>query len=134
MDDYTPMTAESVADLLEQAGARVMVRSGRSESYGAPREFTFEVRAAFPNGMGLQVTARQFNYRDPWEAQGRVNDMVDVALLRDGAFSPLPKGFDRFQGIDEECGVDEEGLKRIIACVAMLNPKLYLLQEMTGDL
>ena len=134
MDDYTPMTAESVADLLEQAGAKVMVRSGRSENYGAPREFSFEVRAAFPNGMGLHVTARQFNYRDPWEAQGRVNDMVDVSLLRDGAFSPLPKGFAWFQGIDEECGVDEEGLRRIIACVAALNPKLYLLQEMTGDL
>ncbi len=134
MDDYTPMTAESVADLLEQAGAQVMVRSGRSENYGAPREFSFEVRAAFPNGMGLQVTARQFNYRDPWEAQGRVNDMVDVSLLREGAFSPLPKGFAWFQGIDEECGVDEEGLRQIIACVAALNPKLYLLQEMTGDL
>ena len=134
MDDYIPMTAESVALLLEQAGAKVMVRSGRSENYGAPREFTFEVRAAFPNGMGLQVTARQFNYRDPWEAQGRVNDMVDVSLLREGSFSPLPKGFAWFQGIDEECGVDEKGLKRIIACVAGLNPKRYLLQEMTGDL
>ena len=134
MDDYIPMTAESVEHLLEQAGAKVIVRSGRSENYGAPREFTFEVRAAFPNGMGLQVTARQFNYRDPWEAQGRVNDMVDVSLLREGAFSPLPKGFAWFQGIDEECGVDEKGLKRIIACVAGLNPKLYLLQEMTGDL
>lgn len=134
MDDYTPMTAESVAKLLEEAGAKVMVRSGRSENYGAPREFTFEVRAAFPNGMGLRVTARQFNYRDPWEAQGRVNDMVDVSLLRGNAFSPLPKGFAFFQGIDEECGIDEEGLKRIIACVAELNPKLFLLQELTGDL
>lgn len=134
MDDYTPMTAESVADLLERAGAQVMVRSGRSENYGAPREFSFEVRAVFPNTMGLHVTARQFNYRDPWEAQGRVNDMVDVSLLRDGAFSPLPKGFEWFQGRDEECGVDEEGLRRIIACIAELNPKLYLLQEMTGDL
>jgi hypothetical protein len=108
MDDYTPMTAESVVKLLEEAGARVMVRSGRSESYGAPREFTFEVRAVFPNGMGLRVTARQFNYRDPWEAF--------------------------FQGIDEECEVDEEQLKGIITCVAELNPKLYLLQELTGDL
>ena len=134
MDEYTPMTAESVAALLEQAGAKVMIRSGRSDSYGAPREFTFEVRAAFPNGMGLRVTARQFNYRDPWEAKGQVNDMVDVSLLRDGAFSPLPKGFAWFQGIDEECGVDEEGLRQIIACIAELNPKLYLLQEMTGDL
>ncbi len=134
MNDYTPMTAESVALLLEQAGARTMIRSGRSENYGAPREFSFEVRAVFPNGMGLNVTARQFNYRDPWEAQGRVNDMVDVSLLRDGAFSPLPKGFAWFQGRDEECGVDEEGLRQIIECVAGLNPKLYLLQEMTGDL
>jgi len=134
MNDYTPMTAESVEKLLEEAGARVMVRSGRSESYGAPREFTFEVRATFPNGMGLRVTARQFNYRDPWEAQGRVNDMVDVSLLRGNAFSPLPKGFAFFQGIDEECGVDEERLKGIVTCVAELNPKLYLLQELTGDL
>jgi hypothetical protein len=134
MDEYTPMTAESVGKMLEEAGARVMIRSGRSENYGAPREFSFEVRASFPNGMGMQVTARQFNYRDPWEAQGRVNDMVDVSLLRDNAFSPLPKGFDWFQGIDEECGVDEEILRRIVACVAGLNPKLYLLQELTGDL
>lgn len=134
MDEYTPMTAESVAALLEQAGAKVMIRSGRSDSYGAPREFTFEVRAAFPNGMGLQVTARQFNYRDPWEAQGLVNDMVDVSLLRDGAFSPLPKGFQWFQGVDEECGVDEGLLRRIIACVAGINPKLFLLQELTGDM
>ena len=134
MDDFTPMTAESVATLLEQAGARVMVRSGRTENYGAPREFSFEVRAVFPNSMGLHVTARQFNYRDPWEAQGRVNEMVDVALLRDGAFSPLPKGFAWFQGRDEECGLSEEQLREVIDCVAGLNPKLYLLQEMTGDL
>jgi len=92
------------------------------------------VRAVFPNDMGLHVTARQFNYRDPWEAQGRVNEMVDVALLRDGAFSPLPKGFAWFQGRDEECGLSEEQLREVIACVAGLNPKLYLLQEMTGDL
>lgn len=134
MDDFKPMTAESVGVLLQEAGAQVMMRSGRSDSYSAPREFSFEVRASFPNGMGLQVVARQFNYRDPWEATGRVNDMVDVSLLRDGAFSPLPKGFDYFQGIDEECGLDEERLKEVIACVAALNPKVYLLQEMTGDL
>jgi hypothetical protein len=84
--------------------------------------------------MGLQVMARQFNYRDPWEATGRVNDMVDVSLLRAGAFSPLPKGFGYFQGIDEECGLDEERLKEVITCIATLNPKLYLLQEMSGDL
>ncbi len=134
MDSYKPMTAESVGELLKEAGAQVLVRSGRTESYSAPREFSFEVRAAFPNGMGLQVVARQFNYRDPWEATGRVNDMVDASLLRDGAFSPLPKGYDYFQGIDEECGLDEERLKEVIACVAGINPKLFLLQEMSGDL
>ena len=134
MDDFKPMTAESVGALLQEAGADVMVRSGRTESYSAPREFSFEVRASFANGMGLQVVARQFNYRDPWEATGRVNDMVDVSLLRDGAFSPLPKGFSFFQGIDEECGLDEERLKEIIGIVASINPKLYQLQEMTGDL
>lgn len=134
MEEYKPMTAESVGELLKEAGAQVMVRSGRTESYSAPREFSFEVRASFPNGMGLQVVARQFNYRDPWEATGRVNDMVDASLLRDGAFSPLPKGFDYFQGIDEECGLDEERLKEVIDCVAQINPKLFLLQEMSGDL
>ena len=134
MDEYKPMTAESVGALLQEAGAQVMVRSGRTENYSAPREFSFEVRATFPNGMGMQVVARQFNYRDPWEATGRVNDMVDVSLLRDGAFTPLPKGFAYFQGIDEECGLDEERLKEVIAIVDGINPKLYLLQEMTGDL
>jgi len=134
MEEYKPMTAESVGALLEAAGAQVMVRSGRTDSYSAPREFSFEVRATFPNGMGMQVVARQFNYRDPWEATGRVNDMVDVSLLRDGAFTPLPKGFAYFQGIDEECGLDEERLKEVIAIVDGINPKLYLLQEMTGDL
>ena len=134
MEEYKPMTAESVGELLQEAGAQVMVRSGRTESYSAPREFSFEVRATFPNGLRLQVVARQFNYRDPWEATGRVNDMVDVSLLRDGAFSPLPKGFAYFQGIDEECGLDEERLKEVIGIVAGINPKLFLLQEMTGDL
>jgi hypothetical protein len=134
MDDFKPMTAESVGKLLQEAGAEVMIRSGRTDNYSAPREFSFEVRAAFPNGMGLQIVARQFNYRDPWEASGRVNDMVDASLLRDGAFSTLPKGFAYFQGIDEECGLDEERLKEVITCVAAMNPKLYLLQEMSGDL
>lgn len=134
MNELKPMTVESVARLLEEAGAEVMARSGRSESYSAPREFSFEVRASFPNGMGMQVVARQFNYRDPWEATGRVNDLVDVSLLREGSFSHLPKGFRYFQGIDEECGVKEEQLQEIIGIVATLNPKLYLLQEMTGDL
>lgn len=134
MDAFTPMTAESVREILEGAGAEVMARSGRSESYGAPRDFSFEVKALFPNGMGLHIVARQFNYRDPWEATGRVNDMVDVSLLRDGAYSPLPKGYPWFQGIDQEEGIDEERLRQIVACVRELNPKVYLLQELTGDL
>lgn len=132
--DFTPMTVESVKELLEAAGARVMARSGRSEHYSAPREFSFEVRGAFPNGLELQVVARQFNYRDPWEATGRVNDLVDVTLLRDGSFSTLPKGYPYFQGIDEEVGMDEEQLKEIVDCVKTLNPKLYELQQLTGDL
>jgi len=133
-DSYQPMTAESVGELLKEAGAQVMVRSGRSENYSAPREFSFEVKAIFDNGMGLHVVARQFNYRDPWEAQGRVNDMVDVMLLRDGALTPLPKGYPFFQGIEEECGLDENALREVICCVAKVNVKLYALQEMTGDL
>jgi hypothetical protein len=134
METYTAMTAESVGEILKEAGADVMVRSGRSDSYSAPREFSFEVKAIFPNGMGMQVVARQFNYRDPWEATGRVNDMVDVMLLRDGALTPLPKGYSWFQGVDEECGLDEERLKEVVECVRKVNVKLYLLQEMTGDL
>lgn len=133
-DEYKPMTAESVGDILRDAGAEVQVRSGRSDHYSAPREFSFEVKAIFPNGMGLHVVARQFNYRDPWEASGRVNDMVDAMLLRNGALTPLPKGFRWFQGKDEECGLDEEMLRELVACVRNLNPKLYLLQEMTGDI
>lgn len=128
------MTAESVGELLKEAGAQVMVRSGRSESYSAPREFSFEVKALFENGMGLHVVARQFNYRDPWEAEGRINDLVDVMLLRDGALTPLPKGYPYFQGIEEECGLDEGGLREVIECVRKVNVKLYLLQELTGDL
>jgi len=134
MEEYKPMTAESVAELLKENGAQVMIRAGRTENYGAPREFTFEVRGSFPNGLTLQVVARQYNYRDPWEAAGPVNDMVDASLLRNGAFSPLPKGFKYFQGVDEECGLDEEHLREAVATVASVNPKLYLLQEMTGDL
>ncbi|WP_136526507.1 hypothetical protein [Geomonas ferrireducens] len=129
-----PMTAESVGEILREAGAQVMVRSGRSENYSAPRELSFEVKAIFDNGMGLHVVARQFNYRDPWEAEGRVNDLVDVMLLRSGALTPLPKGYPYFQGIEEECGLDEEMLREVVECVRKVNPKLYLLQEMTGDL
>lgn len=134
METYKAMTAESVGEILKEGGAEVLVRSGRSDSYSAPREFSFEVKAIFPNGMGLHVVARQFNYRDPWEATGRVNDLVDAMLLRNGALSPLPKGFQWFQGIDEECGLDEERLREVVECVKKVNVKLYLLQEMTGDL
>jgi hypothetical protein len=135
MHEFIPMTAESVRELLETAGAQVTARSGRSEHYGAPRDFTFEVKAVFANGMGLQVTARQFNYRDPWEeGAGRVNDLVDVSLLRSGAYSPLPKGHAFFQGTDQEEGVDEGRLRKIIAVVKEINPKIYILQELTGDL
>jgi hypothetical protein len=129
-----PMTEESVREILESAGARVMSRGGRTESYGAPREFSVEVKGAFANGLLLHVVARQYDYRDPWEASGRVNAMVDVALLRDGAHSPLPRGYAYFQGRDEEIGVDETGLREIVACVAGLNPKLFKLQELTGDM
>ena len=82
----------------------------------------------------LHVVARQYDYRDPWEATGRVNEMVDVALLRDRTHSELPKGYNWFQGKDEETGVDEAGLRQIVACVKDLNPKLFKLQELTGDL
>lgn len=133
MEGYSPMTAESVQGILEDAGAETMVRAGRSESYGAPRDFSFEVKAVFANGMGLQVIARQFNYRDPWDAAGRVNDMVDVSLLRDGSYSPLPKGYPFFQDTDLEEGVDEARLKEIVAAVGALNQKIYLLQQLTGD-
>ncbi len=129
-----PMTGDSIREILEAAGAQVMARSGRTEHYSAPREFTFEVKALFPNGMGMQIVARQFNYRDSWEATGRVNDMVDVLLSKNGALTPLPKGYPWFQGVDEECGVDETTLHEIIAVVSELNPKLYELQRLTGDL
>lgn len=134
METCSAMTAESVGEILKEAGAEVMVRSGRSDSYSAPREFSFEVRAIFPNGMGMHVVARQFNYRDPWEAKGRVNDLVDAMLFRDSYLSPLPKGYPWFQGIDEECELDEERLRQIVECVRKVNIKLYLLQEMTGDM
>ncbi len=134
METYSAMTAESVGELLKEAGAEVMVRSGRSENYSAPREFSFEVKAIFPNGMGMHVVARQFNYRDPWEACGRVNDMVDVTLLRDGVLSALPKGYAWFQGVEEECGLDEKLLREVVECVRRVNAKLYKMQEMTGDL
>lgn len=129
-----PMTEESVRDILEAAGARTQSRGGRTENYGAPREYSFEVRGGFANGLMLHVIARQYDYRDPWEATGRVNEVVDVALLRDGIHSPLPKGYPYFQERDEETGIDEAGLREIVACVAGLNLKLFRLQVLTGDL
>jgi len=134
MDERKPMTADSVRELLESAGASVMARSGRNEHYSAPREFSFEARGAFPNGLELQIVARQFTYRDPWEAAGRVNDLVDAALLKGGDFSPLPKGYPFFQRTDEESGLDQEQLEELIECVRSVNPKLYELQKLTGDL
>ena len=134
MNQQQPMTEESVREILEKAGARVMSRGGRTEHYGSPRDFSFEVKGAFGNGLMLHIVARQYNYRDPWEATGRVNDVVDVALLRDGVFSELPKGYPFFQGRDEESGIDEEGLRESVACVKTLNPKLFKLQKLTGDL
>jgi len=128
------MTEDSVRDLLEAAGARVASRGGRSENYGAAREFTFEVKGVFANGLMVHVVARQYNYRDPWEAEGRVNDLVDVALLRDGNLTSLPKGEKWFQGVDEEIGIELEQLREIITTVATLNPKVLDLQKLTGDL
>ena len=132
--DLQPMTEETLRELLEASGAKVMSRSGRNEHYGAPREFSFEVKGIFANNLGLHLQARQFTYRDPWETAGRVNDLVDVSLLRDGGYSELPKGYPFFQGNDMEEEVDMERLQEIIACVREINPKIYTLQELTGDL
>ena len=132
--DLRPMTEENLSDLLKSAGARVMSRSGRNEHYGSPREFSFEVKGIFENGLGLHLQARQFTYRDPWEAEGRVNDQVDVSLLKDGSYSELPKGYPFFQGTDMEEGADMDRLKEIIDCVREINPKIYTLQKLTGDL
>ncbi len=133
-DEQQPMTEEGLKALLEAAGARVMSRSGRNEHYGSPREFSFEVKAIFANGLGLHLMARQYSYRDPWETSGRVNDLIDVLLLRQGQYSEMPKGLPFFQGTDTEAGVDFERLREIITAVKQLNPKLFLLQELTGDL
>lgn len=129
-----PMTEETLKTLLEEAGAKTMSRSGRNEHYGSPREFSFEVKAIFANGLALQITARQYNYRDPWETSGRVNDMVDVSLLSQGQYCELPKGYPYFQGSDIEENVDYSGLKNIISLVKEVNPKLFTLQKLTGDL
>ena len=129
-----PMTEETLRELLETAGAKVMSRSGRNEHYGSPREFSFEVKGLFDNNLGLHLQARQFTYRDPWETEGRVNDMIDASLLRDGNYDELPKGYPFFQGRDMEEAVDMERLKEIVDCVREINPKIYTLQQMTGDI
>lgn len=133
-DTVQAMTEAMIKTLLEETGAKTMSRSGRSEQYGSPRDFSFEVKAVFPNNLGLQITARQYNYRDPWETTERVNDLVDVALLRKGQYCELPKGYLFFQNKDTEEGIDYLGLQEIIDAVKNLNPKLFLLQELTGDL
>ena len=134
MDNDQAMTEESLQALLEEAGARTMSRSGRTEHYGSPREYSFEVRGVFPNQLALQITARQYNYRDPWETSGRVNDIVDVALLRNNHYCELPKGYPFFQNRDTEEEVDFGRLQEIITAVKNINPKLFTLQELTGDL
>lgn len=133
-DNSQPMTDESLKMLLEEAGAKTMSRSGRNQHYGSPRDFSFEVKAVFDNGLALQITARQYNYRDPWEASGRINDLVDVSLLRQAKYCELPKGYPFFQGCDTEEAVDFPRLQAIIGSVKGVNPKLFLLQELTGDL
>jgi len=134
MNQPEAMTEELVRQLLEQAGARVMSRGGRTENYGSPREFSFEVKGEFGNGLGLHIIARQYSYRDPWEAEGRVNDLIDVVLLQGSGPIRLPKGHAWFQGRDEEEGVDAAGLAEIVQLVCDLNPKIIDMQRLTGDL
>lgn len=133
-NQHPPMSEESVRDGLEAHGARVRSRSGRNEHYGSPRDFSFEVKAVFENSLGLQVIARQYNYRDPWEASGRINDMVDIVLLHQGRFSQLPRGYDFFQGSETEEEVDYPTFLEIVKTVKAINPKLFTLQTLTGDL
>ncbi len=134
MKQPAPMSEDSVTTMLQEAGARVKGRSGRSDHYGSPRDFSFEVKAVFPNNLGLQITARQYNYRDPWEVSGRVNDMVDAALFFGGSYSQLPKGYCYFQDADTEENLDSDQLKELIEAIATINPKLFTLQNLTGDL
>lgn len=133
-ENSQPMTEDSLQALLEAAGAKTMSRSGRNEHYGSPRDLSFEVRAVFPNKLALQITARQYNYRDPWEISGRHNDMVDVALLRNNQYCELPKGYPFFQNKDTEEEIDSILLQEIVDAVKNVNPKLFTLQELTGDL
>lgn len=129
-----PMSEESVSAMLQAAGARVRGRSGRNAHYGSPRDFSFEVRALFANELGLQITARQYNYRDPWKTSGRVNDLVDAAFLYQGNYSQLPKGYDYFQGTDTEENLDSQQLEKLVKVIAAINPKLFTLQSLTGDI
>ncbi len=130
----TPMSEDSITAMLLAAGARVKGRSGRSAHYGAPRDFSFEVKAVFPNKLALQITARQYNYRDPWETSGRVNDLIDATLLFEGNYSQLPKGYSYFQDTDTEENLDSDQLTDLIQAIAAINPKLFTLQSLTGDL
>lgn len=132
--DKKPLTEELVRELMLKAGARVRSRGGRSDHYGSPREFSFEVKGIFDNGMMLHVVARQYTYRDPWEAPGRINDVVDVFLLRKNLPSELPKGFVWFQGRDDEKDIDASALTEMVQEVRAINPKLYVLQQLSGDM
>ncbi len=134
MEQQQPMSEEVVQQELEKQGARVRSRALRNDHYGAPRDFSFEVKAIFDNGLALQIIARQHNYRDPWETSGRVNDLVDISLLHQGQYSTLPKGYIFFQGSDIEEEVDYPKFLEIISTIKAINPKLFTLQALTGDL
>lgn len=134
MEQQRPMSEEIVQQELEKHGARTRSRTLRNDHYGSPRDFSFEVKAIFDNGLALQVVARQHNYRDPWETSGRINDLVDISLLHQGQFSELPKGYSFFQGSEIEEEVDYPRLLDIIKTIKSINPKLFTLQALTGDL
>ena len=134
MEQQHPMSEEIVQQELEKQGARVRSRALRNDHYGAPRDFSFEVKAIFDNNLALQIIARQHNYRDPWETSGRINDLVDISLLHQGQYSELPKGYSFFQGSDIEEEVDYPRFLEIIQTIKTINPKLFTLQMLTGDL
>jgi len=134
VEQQQPMSEQTISAYLEERGAKVRSRSGRNEHYGSPRDFSFEVRAVFANNLGLQITARQYNYRDPWETSGRVNDLVDLTLLYNGQFHELPRGYRYFQGVATEEQIDFQKLTEIIDEIVSVNPKLFTLQSFTGDL
>lgn len=135
MDELIQMDVPMITHLLEEAGARVMARAGRSEHYSAPREFSFEIKAIFPNNLGLHILARQYNYALPWETSERGGtDRVDVFLTRGGSYSELPKGEVFFQGDYVEEGIMYSQLVSIIERVRQISDKLFTLQQLTGDL